>query len=213
MQDISVHKLGQAVGLYVSKKASNIEQAEYIAYGAEILIGSVVKLSILFFIAGILNTLLEVSILLIVTGVIRTLSGGAHCSAYYRCMVTSVAMLNAIGYITKSIYPYMKQLPIFILLAILVLAICLYWRHAPQAPDNKPFDNRKKEESFRRYTLIAVVSISIISVFFGTDSPIGWTIMFALMWQAFTLTPAGHKFIEAWDALLTIYRKGGEAEC
>lgn len=46
------------------------------------MIGSVVKLSILFFIAGILNTLLEVSILLIVTGAIRTLSGGAHCSRY-----------------------------------------------------------------------------------------------------------------------------------
>ena len=213
MQDISVHKLGQAVGLYVSKKASNIEQAEYIAYGAEILIGSVVKLSILFFIAGILNTLLEVSILLIVTGAIRTLSGGAHCSAYYRCMITSVVMLNAIGYITKSIYPYMKQLPIFILLVILVLPIYLYWRHAPQAPDNKPFDCRKKEESFRRCTLIAVVLLSVTTISIGTDSMIGWTIMLALLWQAFTLTTAGHKFIGAWDALLTIKRKGGEAEC
>lgn len=44
MNEISIHKIGQAVGLYVAKKLSRLEQTEFLAYGAEILIGSIVKL-------------------------------------------------------------------------------------------------------------------------------------------------------------------------
>ena len=75
MNEISIHKIGQAVGTYVAKKVARTDQTEFLAYGAEILIGSIVKLSVLFFIAIILDVTLEVTVLLIVTGLIRTLSG------------------------------------------------------------------------------------------------------------------------------------------
>lgn len=213
MHDFSIHKLGQAVGLYVSKKVSNLDQAEYLAFGAEILIGSIVKLCILFFITAMLDIVSEVIILLVVTGLIRTLSGGAHCSAYYRCLITSVSILTALGYVVKTIHPFIKQFPTIVMVGIIVLSIYLYWRNSPQAPLNKPFENRTKELAFRRYTLISVVTISIISIIFGTSSLIGWTMVFALLWQAFTLTSVGHRFIGSWDVLLTFKKKGGGAEC
>lgn len=213
MHDFSIHKLGQAVGLYVAKKVSSIEQAEYLAFGAEILLGSIVKLCILFFIAAVLNIVREVIILLVVTGLIRTLSGGAHCSAYYRCLVTSVSILTALGYAVKAIHPFIVQFPTIVMVGIIVLSIYLYWRYAPQAPLNKPFENRTEELAFRWYTLISVVTISIISIIFGASSLIGWTMVFALLWQAFTLTSVGHSFIGSWDVLLTFKKKGGGAEC
>ena len=213
MHDFSIHKLGQAVGLYVSKKVSNLDQAEYLAFGAEILLGSIVKLCILFFIAAMLDIVSEVIILLAVTGLIRTLSGGAHCSAYYRCLLTSVSILTALGYAVKAIHPFIKQFPTIVMAGIIVLSICLYWRYAPQAPLNKPFESRTKELVFRRYTLISVVALSILSIVLGAKSFIGWTMVFALFWQAFTLTSVGYRFIGAWDVLLTFKKKGGGADC
>lgn len=213
MYDFSIHKLGQAVGLYVAKKVSNLEQAEYLAFGAEILLGSIVKLCILFFIAVVLDIVREVIILLVVTGLIRTLSGGAHCSAYYRCLITSVFILTALGYTVNNIHPFIKQFPTIVLVGIIALSIYLYWRYAPQAPLNKPFESRTKEMAFRRYTLISVVTLSIISIVLGANSLIGWTMVFALLWQAFTLTSVGHRFIGSWDVLLTFKKKGGGAEC
>lgn len=213
MHDFSIHKLGQAAGLYVAKKVSNLDQAEYLAFGAEILLGSIVKLCILFFIAAMLDIVREVIILLVVTGLIRTLSGGAHCSAYYRCLVTSVSILTVLGYTIKTIHPFIKQFPVIVFFGTIVLSIYLYWRYAPQAPLNKPFESRTKELVFRRYTLISAVMISIISIVLGTSSLISWTMVFALLWQAFTLTSVGHKFIESWDILLTFKKKGGGAEC
>jgi accessory gene regulator B len=164
MSEISIHKIGQAGGSYVAKKVSRFEQAEYLSYGAEILIGSIFKLSVLFFIAIILKVVLEVTILLAVTGLIRTLSGGAHCSAYYRCLVTSVLTLVLLGYTIKIIYPFLMLLPVSVLIGIIMLSTYLYLRYAPQAPLNKPFNSRRKELAFRRYTLFAVVTLNRIIV-------------------------------------------------
>ena len=213
MKKISIHKIGQAVGSYVAKKASSHEQAEYLAYGAEILIGSIFKLSILFFIAFVLDIVLEVSVLLLATGLIRTLSGGAHCSAYYRCLVTSVFTLTVLGYTIKTTYPFIMLFPVSVLIGIIVLSAYLYWSYAPQAPLNKPFDSRRKELAFRWYTLLAVVILSAFSIILGKNSLIAWTMAFALLWQAITLTPMGHGFIGLLDILLTPKKKGGEAEC
>lgn len=213
MSEISIYKIGQVAGSYVAKKVSKLEQAEYLAYGAEILIGSILKLSILFFIAIVLDVIFEVTVLLLITGLIRTLSGGAHCSAYYRCLVTSVLTLSALGYTIKITYPFIMLLPISILIGIAALSIYLYWRYAPQAPLNKPFNSRKKELAFRWYTLFAVVTLSAIAIILGRNSLIAWTMAFALLWQAFTLTPVGHSFVRLLDILLTPNRKGGEAEC
>lgn len=213
MNEVSIHELGQVVGSYVAKKVSRLDQMEFLAFGAEILIGSIVKLSILFFIAAMLGVTFEVTILLVVTGLIRTLSGGAHCSAYYRCLVTSVLILTALGYTIKAIHPFIRLLPTTVLVAITVLSILLYWRYSPQAPLNKPFESKAKELAFRWYTLISVVTLSIILTILGTDSLMGWTMAFALLWQAFTLTPLGNRFTGLCDILLTFKEKGGEREC
>jgi accessory gene regulator B len=213
MKGISVHKVGQAVGSYVANKVSRLEQAEYLSYGAEILIGSIFKLSVLFSIAVIMDIVLEVTVLLMVTGLVRTLSGGGHCTAYYRCLVTSVLMLTVLGYTIKAAYPFLMLLPEGALIGITVVSAYLYWHYAPQAPLNKPFNSRKKELAFRWYTLFVVAALSITSIILGTNSLIAWILAFALLWQVFTLTPVGHSFIRLLDILLTPNKKGGEAEC
>lgn len=213
MEIVSIHKIGQGIGSYVAKKVYRLEQTEFLSYGAEILIGSILKLGILFFIAFILDIVSEVAVLLMITGLIRTLSGGAHCSAYYRCLITSVLTLTILGYTISNTYSLLKSLPIGFLIVLAVLSSYLYWCYAPQAPDNKPFKNRKKRLAFRWYTLFAVTIISSISVLLGTKSIIAWTMAFALLWQAFTLTPAGHSFISMVDVLLTTNRKGGQLKC
>lgn len=213
MRGMTLHKTGQAVGLYVARRASGISKPDILAYGAEILIGCVIKLSVLFLVAAILNTVIEVTILLLTTGIIRTLSGGAHCSAYYRCMITSVSILNVLGFAIQHFYPILTQIPSIIFIGINILSFCLCLQYAPQAPDNKPFESWEKENAFRWYTLVIVVIVAVFSIFLGTESLIGWTIVLAILWQAFTLTPVGHSFIGMWDALLEFNRKGGELKC
>lgn len=48
MAGISVHALGCRVGMYVANKTVNPNRAELLGYGAEIILGSVFKLVVLF---------------------------------------------------------------------------------------------------------------------------------------------------------------------
>jgi accessory gene regulator B len=203
MSKLSIRHIGQVVGAYVAKSAYRPEQTDFLAFGAEILLGSILKLSVLFLVATLLGETIIVAILLGVTGVVRILSGGAHCTAYYRCLITSISVLIVLGYIIKNSFPYLSLLPSIVSIAIIALSVCIYWRYSPQAPPNKPFKDAAAKFAFRRYSLIAVVVLSTIALILGTSSISAWTIVFSLLWQAFTLTAIGHSFISFLDILLT----------
>jgi len=213
MPDISVHALGRRVGIYVANVTVNPNQAAMLGYGAEIVSGSVLKVAILFLIATFLRVVFEVSILLLVSGLLRTLSGGAHCSAYYRCLVTSILIITSLGYMIKVMFPFLQGLPGLILAGVLMLSFYLYWRYAPQAPLNKPLKSKAIEDKFRKLTLITALFLSIVSIIVGPGYLISWIIAFGLLWQAFTLTPLGHLLIRKLDILLSLSWKGGEEKC
>lgn len=203
MSKLSIRNIGQAVGAYVAKNSYRPDQTDFLAFGAEILLGSILKLSTLCLVAALLGETLVVAILLGVTGLVRILSGGAHCTAYYRCLITSISVFIVLGCIIKNSYPYLSLLPPIVLIAIIGLSVYIYWRYSPQAPPNKPFKDDKAKYAFRLYSLIAVAALSTIAIIFGTSSMVAWTIVFSLLWQAFTLTAMGHRFISSLDTLLT----------
>lgn len=213
MRDISIHALGRRVGICVATRTTNPTQAELLGYGAEIVLGSILKIGVLFLIAAFLGIVLEVSVLLLVTGLLRTLSGGVHCSAYYRCMVTSVITLTTLGYMLKVLFLDLQRLPIIVLIAVLALSLYIYWRYAPQAPLNKPLKSKAMEVKFRHLTLITGIFLSIGSIIHGPGNSISWIVAFGMLWQAYTLTPVGHGLIKKLDILLIPNRKRGEAEC
>ncbi len=214
MRNISVHNFGHRLGTYIAAKTCP-GQAQLLGYGAEILLGSMFKITILFLTAALLDIVYEVGILLLVTGLLRTFSGGAHCTAYYRCVLTSVTVLTVTGYALKTTLPFLIALPNWVLIIVLAVSIYLYSRHAPQAPFNKPLKGREQEAKFRRLTLISAASLSIISITLGTGAMVSWMVALGLWWQAFTLTPSGHLLIGMLDKLLLLIfaGKGGEAEC
>lgn len=212
MRDISVHALGHRMGIYVATatRTTNPDQVELLGYGAEIILGSIFKVSLLFLIAAFLGIIIEVSVLLLVTGLVRTLSGGAHCSAYYRCLVTSIIILNVLGYTLNTVFIYLQKLPITALLVVLALSLYIYWRHAPQAPLNKPLKSKAMEIKFRQLTLVTGILLSVVVLIVGSGNLISWLIAIGMLWQAFTLTPVAHGFINRLDNLLNPNRKGGE---
>lgn len=213
MPDISVHALGYRVGTCVANVIAKPNQAAMLGYGAEILLGSVFKVAILFLIAAFLGMVFEVSVLLLVSGLIRTLSGGAHYSAYYRCLVTSVLIIASLGYMIKVMSSFLQGLPDLILAGVLMLSFCLYWRYAPQAPLNKPLKSKAMKDKFRKLTLILALLLSILSIIVGPGNIISWVIAFGLLWQAFTLAPSGNVLIKKLDILLSLSWKGGAAKC
>jgi len=207
MREISIHNIGHIVGNHIAKKVDTPDKANLLGYGAEILIGGMVKLVALFLISTLLGIVVEVALLLLVIAIMRTLSGGAHCTAYYRCLSTSIIVFVTLGYTIKTIYPLLSVQSSLVLGVIMALYIYLYWSYAPQAPPNKPFKTKAAADAFRKYTLTAVFVLSLIPFLLGVESLISWIIAGGLLWQAFTLTPVGHGFVRFMDVLLSPRKK------
>ena len=210
MSEISIYNIGQIIGTHIAKKVNKPEKANQLSYGAELLIGGAVKTTILLVASIILGIVTEVILLVLVVAGMRALSGGAHCTAYYRCLIASVIIFVSIGYAIKIIYPLLSILSPAVLGGIIFLYIYLYWCYGPQAPVNKPFQNEAVEAAFRRHTLMAVLILSLVSIMLGVKSLISWIIVIGLLWQAFTLTNSGHKCIKFIDDLLDYEKDGGE---
>jgi len=207
MREISIHNIGHVVGKHIAKKIDTPNKANLLGYGAEILIGGMVKLAVLFLISTLLGIVAEVALLLLVVAIMRTLSGGAHCTAYYRCLSASIIVFVTLGYTIKIIHPLLSVQSPTVLSGVMALCIYLYWSYAPQAPPNKPFKTKTAEDAFRKYTLTAVVVLSLVPILLGVESLASWIIAGGLLWQGFTLTPVGHGFVRFMDVLLSLRRK------
>lgn len=202
MSTLSLHSISQKYGFRLAEITENPNEAEMIAYGLEVLMGCVMKITVLFSSAIALGIVNEVALIIFVTGSLRILSGGAHCTAYYRCMVASTTVMLALGGYVKTNSHLLINTPNFVPALLLSNALYLYWRYSPQAPLNKPLPDKEAERKFRSMTVGLALFYSAISLTLGTSSLVSWCITTGVLWQALTLTGPGHKLISLYDNLL-----------
>lgn len=201
---LSVHGISQKYGLWLANFSGNDDDADMIAYGMEVFLGSLLKMTVLFTLAIILGTPYEAAVILLVSGSLRTLSGGVHCTAYYRCMVTGTIVMLALGILVKACLSLFLNHSALILILLLSSALYLYWQYSPQAPNNKPISDKTTERKIRLLTVSLALIYALVAVYFGTGSRTSWSIATGMLWQAITLTGPGYKLISFFDNLLIL---------
>lgn len=114
---------------------TSAEQIEIYAYGLEIILGAVIKLILILFLAFLLGTLDTTIILFAFFALFRCFGGGAHLSTYPRCLVFGVCLIVGLGYLAQT--PI--RIHILIILSALSLALniftCIKW--VPAGTDKK----------------------------------------------------------------------------
>lgn len=199
---LSLHGICEKYGNCLAIVTENSSEAEMIVYGFEIFLGSMMKIGFLLTTAILLGIAKEVAVLVLITGGLRTLSGGAHCTAYYRCMLTSTFVMITLGAIIKTSSYILTSYSVLYLSLLLATSIWLFWRYAPEAPLNKPLPDKAAEWKFRLLTIVLSIIFSAVSFAYGTGSWVSWAIGSAMLWQAVTLTGPGHKIVFLFDKIL-----------
>lgn len=101
---IDLNKLAGAIAVHMTQ-ATGLEKdkTDQLRYGLEIILGTLIKGAILFSLAYLLKILPQVALALAAGGLFRLLSGGAHCTSYWRCLVLGVTVYMFIGLAAVSI--------------------------------------------------------------------------------------------------------------
>jgi accessory gene regulator B len=211
---IDLNKLAGAIAIHMAQATClGKDKTDQLRYGLEIILGTLIKGAILFSLAYLLKILPQVALALAVGGLFRLLSGGAHCTSYWRCLILGVivylfiglAAVNMANFITLQWYKAMAGT--FILMAT---ACTVKW-----APGEVPYRAMVRREIIT----FKVLSLVYLSLWIGlvlyllneTNCSLFLAALWALAMQTISFTPWGYGLVARADGLMMkLSDRGGE---
>ncbi|MHB1127587.1 MAG: accessory gene regulator ArgB-like protein [Bacillota bacterium] len=198
-----IHTLAHRIAEYLNQEL-NVGDARkaVIAYGLEILLGGMVKLLSFLAIPSVLGILPQTWAALLASAFFRLPSGGAHCTAYYRCLVGVLVTFSLIGLLSKTTVSYMPvDLLALIALGAAVMVTALW---APAGTPAKPVHGSRERRKARVWA-IAVLAFYLY-LWYRHDIPRDLLLAgsLGLLSQAFTVSPAGYRAMATLDRFLAL---------
>ncbi|SFR09737.1 accessory gene regulator B [Desulfoscipio geothermicus DSM 3669] len=196
-------------------QASGLEKdkTDQLRYGLEIILGTLIKGALLFSLAYLFNVLPQVALALAAGGLFRLLSGGAHCTGYWRCLVLGVtvylfiglAAVNMANLITLQWYKAMAGI-----LILVATACTVKW-----APGEVPYRAMARREinTFKALSLLYLFLWAGLILFFvdKANYSLYLAALLALAMQTISFTPWGYGLVARADGLMAkLAGKGGE---
>lgn len=191
------------------------EQEEVAAYALFIIFLSAASVAAVALAGWLLGCLPAALVVLFTIFVLRSFSGGAHCTSPVRCTLTSAFLIPAMGKLTEAAGAQLTQPALT--LAVLgggTLAAWLFWRLAPVDSPAKPVTSPEVRKRFRYLSILTAAGTIFLQLILLWLTSISRSLILAvtagMLWQAFTLTSIGHRFVAGVDRCLSIIVKGGE---
>lgn len=198
------------------------DRKEVIAYGIFALFHTMLSIAFVIIFGVMFGVWIEAFIVSLVVSILRKYSGGVHANTPITCAIigTVIAVVPAV-LISFVIVPIISLMKV-ILLGVLVFIYSFYliYKLAPVDSISKPIKTQKKRNRMKKGSIL-VLKIYIVIVVFNSIMYINTTekgfLAFSLciyagtVWQAFTLTNAGHLVFRKIDAFLNhilIYKRG-----
>lgn len=192
-----MNQLARKLARLLAQNSHNSVYEDEVRYGIEVILGSIFQVVLLLAIASLLGLVYQTLGILLASALFRRYSGGAHCTAYYRCTLTSLITFLPLAYLTGFLLTY-NNLVITCCAAIVVLTIA--WIQAPVDNPTKPITDPVQRQALRKKSLIAAVILCLAAAGLLFIFPLGSTaIMVGLLWQSITLTAPGHIYMSLWD--------------
>lgn len=200
-------KMAQSIGKSLGKTE---EEIAVIAYG---LIG-ILQFSTIFVLSSIIGLIfgfwLETAIVFLSVGFLRRLTGGAHSSGIYSCLVYSVFFVCGISAISYYLLAQLAwQINLGLLVAVYLFGYVTVALKAPVTPPNKPCRSEQKRKRLRRGSFIVLtlfLAASLMCVLLGWKwnarcYSIGLSLVLSTLWQITMMTAVGKGFVELIDGL------------
>lgn len=212
---MSVHELAIRIGSYLGRELDvDRTQEMRMVFGLELFLGDVIKLILIISLAAFFAILPEVLVIMAAACSLRLVSGGEHCSAYYRCLIGGMLCFLLLGWAVQSLNPLLSMQQIILIAFICFLLVeIIFWKYAPGDTENKPITEETEKAKFKKWSmLLAGLYFIVMMVFAGFNSlrPFVLPIAIGMLEQAFTVSPWGYSFLHFVDYVLDFSKWGGK---
>lgn len=196
-----IHNLAVRMASWLSKEVNQEERAAVMAYGLELLLGALVKLICTITIPLLLGILPQVAAAILASVTFRLAAGGAHCTAYYRCLIGSLTTFIALGFLARQMAGTgISGTGVATGAALLALMVAIFW--APADTPAKPITRAGQRRALKAASLLVPVVYLVLVQFVSVEKDLLVASALGLLFQSFTVTPTGYRFMNGLDRFL-----------
>lgn len=206
-----VHKLSAKLASWLANSIGWQDRTAVLTYGFELIIGESLKLVLLIAVSSLFGLLTPMLLILSAAVPFRLLTGGGHCTTYFRCTVVTVLLFWLLSAIVFEIYPRLQVYSALIILPVILgigLAAIKMW--VPRENPNRPINDREKIR-FRKLSRIYIISWSVMCLLLYIVAPgPAFRIYFVstsagTLWQIFVISPLGDKFFNLTEKIFDLF--------
>lgn len=178
----------------------NHEKRRVYYYGFQIIIGAIVKVTLLAILAAILGVFTTTFVAIAAFATLRSFAGGYHMNTYGKCFITSAVLFLAAGFMAEYIHPFIT-IPwmIFLNICIAVFFGITIFLWIPGDTPNKPITKDSEIKKFKVlsiiYLILWVVTSCILHIM-GWHIKLNFAFSLGVLFELFTVTPKGYEWFE-----------------
>ncbi|MFX0547970.1 accessory gene regulator ArgB-like protein [Hathewaya histolytica] len=203
--------INNLVSIYARHLSLSDNEKAILKYGITIatstILGVVASLSL----AALLGNFFHVFIMIVSMMIYRSFSGGGHCSTMLRCTIFSTILVNLLCIFSELLLNFnlINYFYFTIEFLILLFSIWAIYNYAPADTPAKPIKKKEKKEKLKKLSFVYIIvwyCFSISWFYIKADvSKISFYISIGILWQTFSITPLGYKFLNDMDKLFSLF--------
>lgn len=166
-----------------------------VSYGLEVLIGGLLKLLVFILVPLILGVFREFGAAYLASAFLRVPSGGAHCSAYYKCLVVTLLIFLGLAAAAKQLSYYQTQI-IYLFWFSIVFAFLIHAKLAPVDVKEKPIYSATRRKHLKYVSCLIIAIYCAIFLWWNPNIEIALSWSLGLLFHTITLTRPGQTFIK-----------------
>jgi len=188
------------IAVYLDKNlAANQDNSEIYAYGLEIILGAVIKLFIVLFLAWIFNVFDLTLIVLVTYGAFRCFGGGAHMSTYLKCLLLGTTVVVGLGLLSQVYLDNHLLTSLALFTLVFASFVCFKW--VPGDTEKKPITEReiRLRQKGKMATIIAVWGLIILYLLHHSLNTYVLAMILGCISSVFFITPWGYRLFALID--------------
>lgn len=184
------------------------DRVEIFAYGLEIILGTLVQLTLLLLLSIIMDTFITTTICLIAFASLRYYGGGAHLSTYFGCLTIGVSLLLGLGKLA-AIDVSLEALTVTSAFTLL-LGVYIIFKWAPAGTEKKQIKDETTKLRQRKKALLVLMVWSVITLSLTKQelTANAFAVVLGALGSLFLITPWGYRAVKALDDILNTISRG-----
>lgn len=161
-----LHFISENIAAFLFDKDSDYPLEVY-TYGIELMISSLIGMTLIIIIGLITNRLFEAIVYIVTLFAVRSFSGGYHANSYLKCNIIYMTAFVAVFLLNDFILEYLNFAKFYIYGFILLSVLAVLFKFSPVENKNKKIDEKDRKK-FKIISIISVLMFSVIAILVNT---------------------------------------------